>query len=171
MDSHVPNKFASRQVRPEFIQGLELVSNKVYDLPGAVFERRGERDPRLGTAISVGLGETNKVCFYEHIATVRHRPTNVFYVIFKETADALLARQKDEEKYPKWLMDHPVKQTERSIFIHIAKPDAAKLIRSGRVSNIGDWLDAIGDQWIFDSIAYFLLQQHVFTEQMYGTIR
>ena len=169
--AQLPTKFASRQVRPEFIQGLELVSTKVYPLPGAVFDRSGDRDPRLTIAAVSGMPENNKVCYYEHIATIRHRQTGVMYVVFRETMDALLAQQQDLVKFPKWLMNDPVKHTERSIYIHIAKPGAAQLIRSGRIATHQDWLDAIAEPWAFDSIAFFLLQNKIIDEQMYRRIK
>ena len=169
--AQMPTKFASRQVRPEFIQGLEFVSTKVYPLPGAVFDRSGDRDPRLTIAAVSGMPENNKVCYYEHIATIRHRQTGVMYVVFRETMDALLAQQQDPVKFPKWLMDDPVKHTDRSIYIHITKPDAAQLIRSGRISTHQDWLDAIAEPWIFDSVAYMLLTQKTITETMYRNIK
>jgi hypothetical protein len=93
------------------------------------------------------------------------------YVVFRETMDALLAQQQDLIKFPKWLMNDPVKHTERSIYIHIAKPGAAQLIRSGRIATHQDWLDAIAEPWAFDSIAFFLLQNKIIDEQMYRRIK
>ncbi len=167
------SKLASRQVDTAFADALEVVSNKVYDLPGAAFQRSGERDSRLGAtlylgAAAAGPATADRVCFYEHVATERHRGTGVMYVLFRETKDAQLAQQQDPVKYPAWLMFHPVKDTERKIFVHAAKPDAVERIRAGRVATIADWLDPIEDDAVFDSIVWFLFRANIITEQMYG---
>ena len=170
-EPQVPTKFASQQVQPEFLDGLEMVSNKIYDLPGAVFDRKGSRDARLGAGISVGLGDTNKVCYYEHVATIRQKSTGIFFVCFRETMDAILEQQKDPIKFPKWLMNDPKKDTERCVFIHVAKPNSAELIRTGRISTHQDWLDPITDEVAFNGVAYFLLKNRVIDEKMYRSIK
>ena len=103
------------------------------------------------------LNELDMVCYYEHMTTIRHKKTGSLYIVFRETRDAQLAQQNDLTRYPKWLMDHAVKDDERSVYIHIAKPNAVQLLKKG-VSNIGEWLDPISEQWQFDTIAYFLLK-------------
>jgi hypothetical protein len=103
------------------------------------------------------------------MTTVRHTPTGTYYVIFRETKDAQLAQQSDPAKYPKWLMNHPVKDDERSVYIHMAKPNAQALLRKG-VSSIADWLDEIPNAQTFNDISWFLLKSGIFTEKMYGSI-
>jgi hypothetical protein len=77
--------------------------------------------------------------------------------------------QADPIKYPKWLMHDPVKDAELSVFIHMAKPNAVKLLKSG-VGNHGEWLDEISNRSTFDTLAWFALRAGIFTEQMYGSI-
>ena len=163
-----PTKFASKQVNLEFIQGLEVMENEVYPLQGATGERQS-RDSRLSTFVGAGLSQGSTVCYYEHMTTVRHTPTGTYYIVFRETKDAQLAQQSDPIKYPKWLMNHPVKDDERSVYIHMAKPNAQALLRKG-VSSIADWLDEIPNAQTFNDISWFLLKSGIFTEKMYGSI-
>ena len=81
-----------------------------------------------------------------------------------------MMEQADPIKYPKWLMDHDVKSGELSIYIHIAKPNAVKLLAAG-VSSIADWLDEIPNELTFNSLAWFALKSGVMTEKMYGSFR
>jgi len=83
--------------------------------------------------------------------------------------DAILIQQQDPIKYPKWLHDSAVKQAERSVYIHMAKPNARRLLAAG-VSNHQEWLDEITNEKTYNSIALFLLKAGLFTEQMYGSI-
>ena len=43
----------------------------------------------------------------------------------RKNGEAVYGATDPVKKLPKWLMNDPVKHTERSIYIHIAKPDAA----------------------------------------------
>lgn len=162
-----------RPINTEYLQGLEVLSNKEFSLPGAVC-RGGNRDSRH-THLGSGTGE---VVFFNHLATIRHNPTKGLFVIFKQTMDGLYYEQQDPEKYPKWLMDSKVKATELAIYIHSVKPpynDNPLLVLSDR--NIMDatsqtrqhkWLEEIRNDWVFDTVAYFLLKNNIITEEMYG---
>lgn len=155
-----------RNINPEFLAGLTLESNKVYPLPGGFGPRmNNEIDPRLTHLQGTPKGDV--VPYYEHIATVRHGNTNKFFIAFRETMDAFLARQQDPQKFPEWLMKDPRKQAERQIFIYMVykHPKSVPVMNS-----FEDWLSHLADESIFDSIAYFLTKQGVFTEEMLKSI-
>lgn len=165
-------KQPQRQINIEFLQGLELVSNKVYPLPGATFERPSDVDPRLH--LQVTLAPT-KLTMLEHIATVRHIKTGKFFVSFRQTKDAQLMEQSDPIKYPEWLMKDPVKNTELKIYIYAVKELNGKPIVPSKLKHINsheDWLHHIGEgpAWLFDTLAYFLLTRKVISQEMYGKI-
>ena len=166
-DHKGPTKLASKPVNLEFIHGLEVMENEVYPLQGATGVRQS-RDSRLATFVGAGVPQGNTVCYYEHMTTIRHTPTSTYYIVFRETKDAQLLQQADPLKYPKWLMDHPVKDDERTVYIHMAKPDAPARLKKG-VSSIADWLDEIPNPLTFDSLAWFLLKSGLWTEKMYGS--
>lgn len=155
-----------RNVNQEFLAGLTLESNKVYPLPGGSGPRvNNVVDPRLTHLQGTPKGDT--VCYYEHVATVRHVPTNKFFIAFRETGDALLARQQDPTKYPEWLMKDTRKQAERQIHIYMVykHPAHVKVMNS-----LEDWLAHLADDSIFDSISYFLGKNGVYTGEMLKSI-
>ena len=147
-----------RNVNPEFLAGLEMVSTKIYPLPGATGRRLdSEPDTRLsGLKGLTPVGDT--ITYYEHLATVRHRPTNIFYVAFRETMDAFLARQKDPTKYPEWLMKAPGKQKEKMIFIYLVVKHPKQL---AVINSHEDWLSPIESEPVFDSLVTFLVRNNV----------
>lgn len=149
-----------RSINSELLHRLEMVSDHISPLPGGSGRRVGGVDPRLN--IQGPLGDT--VTYYEHIATVREAGTGIYYVAFKETADALFARSQDLTKYPEWLMKTKEKQNERMIFIHqvYRHPKNVPTIRSQ-----DDWLTPIKDPSVFDTVAYFLSKSGVFTAEQY----
>jgi hypothetical protein len=164
-----------RNINQEYLQGLEVLSNKEYPLPGARC-RGGNRDPRH-THLDSG---TPEVILFNHIATIRHRPTGMWFVAFKKTMDALLLEQQDTSKYPTWLMDSKVKQTELTVHIHTILPpysnnpmlvvkDPAIVDASGQ-TRVHKWLGEIASPWVFDTVAYYLLKNNVITQDMYGRI-
>ena len=107
----------SRKVNLEWIAGLKLieVNDPPKALPGATMRRVWTPDDRL---VIRDAKDSDRVCYYEAIAAVKDTDTlGTFYVVFRETIDALLAQQKDPEQYPKWLMEHPVKGTERCVYL------------------------------------------------------
>ena len=71
----------------------------------------------------------------------------------------------DPIRFPKWLMEHPVKRT--ALKIHIARVKSKPTGKDDR-----GWLEFLPDTpagvRIFDSIAQFLLKRQVITEAMYG---
>ena len=79
------HQLASRSVNVEFLAGLELVSNKVFPLPGGVGRRQNPTayDPRL-THLSGLTPVGEEVIYYEHIATVQHKATNKFFVTLRK---------------------------------------------------------------------------------------
>src|SRR4051812_20505513 len=106
-----------RNISQEYLFGLEVLSNKEFPLPGGKC-RGGDKDPRFKHLPS-GTGEA---VLFNHLTTVRHKPTNTTFVSFKKTLDALHLEQKDPNKYPSWLMDGDLKKTELDVYIHIVKP-------------------------------------------------
>ena len=166
---------AFRKVNQEWLAGLEIVSNKVHPLPGAVGSRAQAPDVRLsglgrtlftpGQA-SVGPKDSDQICYYEHVATVRHKATDRFFVAFRETMDALLARQQDQEKFPEWLMKNQVKKTELSIHIYQVKCKPFAMMASHE-----DWLEHVDDPCVFDTLAFYLLQSGMISEQMFRSLR
>jgi hypothetical protein len=128
----------------------------------------------LSQSVLIGAGgpASEMVTFYEHIATIRWnspagRQHDKFFVAFRQTKDALMAEQQDPEKYPKWLMDDPVKNTELKIFIYLVTKHPKQV---PNMSSFEDWLSHIGDPIMQDTLAYFLLRKGVISEQMYGRL-
>lgn len=163
-------KLASRKVNHEFIMGLEVFDTNDSSMPGGFVITDAEPDPRLKHVVGSAKGGKRRIDFVRHVATVFHKPTNTVFVAFKETEDGLLNRQRDTDKYPIWLFDTLAKQAEKSIYIHVVKPGGIKKAKSGGVNQLDDWLDAIKDEWIFDSVAYFLMQNGIITEEMFNGI-
>lgn len=165
-----------RNINNEFLQNLEVLSNKEMPLPGARV-RGGDRDPRFS---HLPTGTAEMVAF-NHLATIRHKSTETIFVVFRKTLDALHFEQHDPEKYPSWLMDSSVKKTELSTYIHVVKPPYDKsptlVTRDHNImdvtgqTRIDKWLSEISTEWIFDTIAYYLLKNNIITQEMYGSIR
>lgn len=143
------NVLAKASMNEEFLLGLELLSAKIHPLAGAIGRRLDFDDPRIKDSAKVG----EEVAFYEHLATIRHKGTDKYFVAFRETMDAFLARQTDLAKYPKWLMDNSQKQRERNIYIYLVKahPKSIPIMKSHE-----DWLTDFNDNIIFNTIVYFL---------------
>ena len=161
-----------RNVDMEFFSYLELLDQGARPLPGSFVRRQGGVDPRLtGLKVmmtaqgAVGPREGDEIALYEHVAMVRNRKTGHYFIAFRETIDALMARQTDPEKYPEWLMKHPVKRTE--LKVHVARV-------AGKPRNKYDttWIEWLPDtpegDRVFDSICYYLLRKGVLKEEMYG---
>jgi hypothetical protein len=159
-----------RNINPEILSNLEMVSTKVMPLPGGVGRRIGnEHDPRLSGLSKFGptpVGDTTT--YYEQIAVVRDKRDGLYYVAFRETPDALLVRNNDLEKFPEWLMKSKEKLREASIYIYIAKrhPKEVPVMRSHE-----DWLSPIVVPAVFDSIAYFLYKNSVIDDSVYGRFK
>lgn len=173
MSEQTEYKDPVRQVNQEFLHGLEVLSNKEFPLPGARI-RGGDRDPRF-SHLAPGIAEMS---VFDHLATVRHRPSGTIYVAFKKTMDALHFEQQDPTKYPTWLMDSTVKKTELDVYIHMVKAPYDKnpsaVLGDRRITDVASqtrvhmWLHEISLPWVFDTVAHFLLKNHIITEEMYG---
>jgi hypothetical protein len=147
-----------RSVSSEILGRLELISDHITPLPGGSGRRiNNTPDPRL-SKLQSPIGEI--VTYYEHIASVRDKGTDKFYVAFRETADALFARSQDMEKYPEWLMKMPQKHKERMIFVYqvYRHPKEVPILRSHE-----DWLCEVPNPDAFDALTYFLVKNGVIT--------
>lgn len=165
-----------RNINQEFLQGLEVLSNKEFPLPGARC-RGGDRDPRF-SHLAPGTAE---LVLFNHLATIRHPKSGMVFVVFRQTLDALHLEQQDPIKYPTWLMDSAQKKSELATYIHIMKAPYDK--NPGRVANdvsivaptgqtrVDKWLQEIQIPWVFDTVAYFLLHNKIISEEMYGKIK
>lgn len=168
-------KHPVRNINAEYMSGLQVLSNKEYPLPGAHC-RGASKDAR-----HTHLSGTAEVVLFNHIATVRHKPTNTWFVVFKKTMDALHLEQQDPTKYPKWLMDSSLKEGELTIHIHTIKPpyaDNPMLVARDRAiidataqTRVHLWLSEIGLPWVFDTVAYYLLKNNIINQDMYGKMK
>jgi hypothetical protein len=149
---------------------LEVVEKETYPLAGAVQQRTWDPDPRLvNLAGSLSAKSTDKVCYYEQLAILTHGKDGLWFVVFRETRDALLAQQRDPNKYPLWLIDSHVKTTELKTFIALMKGPP----RPG-MKDHWEWLRPIEEafpdaDWMVDVLVYFLLTKGVVQQNMYGT--
>jgi hypothetical protein len=165
MSSSTQKKFRDpvRNINREILASLEVVDTRIYPLPGGKGRRwTNEIDPRLTTLKKFGdTPHGDEITFYEHIATVRDKRSKVFYVAFRETIDAQLARERDLTLYPEWLMKTPQKQKERLIHIYMVKkhPSQVPIIRSHE-----DWLGDIADEPTFDALWHFLSKNNIVPE-------
>jgi hypothetical protein len=161
-----------RSVNEEMLFDLELLSDKIFPLPGATFDRRGESDPRLSKLTPMsGVSSEGKVTFYEHVATIRHKATNRYFVAFRQTMDALFLEQNDSQLYPEWLMKSDVKKTELKVYVYTVREHNGQPLLPSKMPIIRtheDWLAHIGVPWVFDTLVFFLLKNHIITEEMYG---
>lgn len=153
------SKLKTKEISSEFVRNLELVSAKIFPLPGAKFDKGNYSDSRIHTLPTLN---DNKIVLYEHIATIRHRPTDKFFIAFRQTMDCLFVEQKDIAKYPEWLMKSQQKTTELRIHIYQVKERNGRHMFPKDLINIQtheDYLQPVIDGSIFESLAYFLLQQ------------
>ena len=148
---------------------LEVVEKETYPLAGASQKRTWAPDPRLvNLASSLSAKNSDVICYYNQLALLTHKKDGIWFVVFRETRDALLAQQKDLSKYPLWLIDSPVKTTELRTFVQLMTCPP----RRG-MDSIRDWLAPIEEkfpnaEWMHDVLTYFLLTKGVITEAMYG---
>lgn len=153
---------------------LEVVDTEQYPLPGGSQQRHWDPDPRLvHLNRSTTRKNSDRVTYYEHVATIRHKKDGLVFICFRETMDALLAKQKDPAKFPAWLMAHPVKQTERGVFFAIVKhPPTAN------TADIYEWLTSLDDfgkalkcdvTWMYDVLSWYLIRRGVVQQDFYGS--
>jgi len=145
---------ASRDVDLEWISNLEVLDVNQYGLPGATVKRNGPPDPRL---VLMNAKHGDLVTFYEHVASVRHKPTMAIYVFTHETGDALLRRFSDPVLYPAAVMRNPLKQMDRATRILRAYANPKPLIQSLGTSEEWwpQWLREIPDDRVWQSLAYY----------------
>ena len=143
--SNVNELLAGRKIDQEFLSNLEITDDRRYSMPGAIAKNPG--DPRINLVSTVAK-PSDEVVLAEHIATIRHRSSARVFVVYRDTVDALFLESQDLKKYPKWLMDDPRKQNERSIRINeMLRPPQDKYDRS--------WLGDLDDR-TYDTLAYFV---------------
>lgn len=140
---------AGRKIDQEFLSQLEITDDRRYPMPGSTTLNPG--DSRIHLSSNVAR-PSNEVILAEHLATIRHRSSGRVFQVYRDTVDALFLESQDLIKFPKWLMDDPRKQQERSIRINeMLRPPADKHDR--------DWLSGDLDDKTYDTLAYFLYLQ------------
>jgi len=138
-----------RKIDQEFLSQLEITDDRRYPMPGALTSNPG--DTRISLVSNVAR-PSSQVVLAEHLATIRHRSSGRVFQIYRDTIDAQLLESQDLIKFPKWLMDDPRKQQERSIRINeMLRPPEDKYDR--------DWLSGDLDDKTYDTLAYFLYLQ------------
>lgn len=158
----------SRQVNMAWCQELELLDATVAPLPGGSV-RRGAlaADPRVHLARPLA-GDV--ITFYEHVALIRHKPYGPYYVAFRETIDMLLLRQTDLEKFPEWIMKHPVKRTELRTFLMEMTLNPKRLMAELGQGELWfpRWLKEIEEDWKHEALAYFLQRNQQIRQEMFA---
>jgi hypothetical protein len=149
----------TKQILPELLGRLELINTHIFPLAGGKGRRIDGPDSRL-TKLQDPIGD--EICFFEHFATVRDSKTNVFYIAFRETPDALYARSKDPKLFPEWLMKMKEKLSECQIFVYqvFQHPSQVAVLRSQE-----DWMRQIDNPAVFDTIVYFLGKNNVISKE------
>jgi len=155
-----------RPVNLEFMAQLEVLDASVYPLPGGSAQRK-EPDPRLHIDHPK---DSDVLTFYEHLASVRHKPSGKIFVAFRETMDALMGRQQNPERYPAWIFNEQVKQTELRIHIYQVTANPKTLAKSHGVSGqtwFFEWLAPVEDEGIHESLVFYLMNQKILDPEMY----
>jgi hypothetical protein len=135
-----------RKIDQEFLSNLEITRDDRFPMPGAITKNPG--DPRINLASTVAHASAELV-LAEHLATIRHRSSGRIFIVYRDTIDALFLESQDVKKYPKWLMEDPRKQQERSIRIN-------EMLRPPRDRNDRGWLGAELSDKVYDTLAYFI---------------
>ena len=165
-----PAKAVRTPVDFAFVAELEVLDQTIRPMPGswikvqAVDARLSQANAMLIAGQSVGPKAVREVNIYEHVATLRHKKNTTIYTCFRETMDAVYARQSDLIKFPEWLMKDPVKRTELKIFV-------AEVLRKPANRDDRGWLRFLDDEAsdvIFESIVWYLLRKRLLQETMYG---
>lgn len=163
----------TREVSSEFVRNLELISSNIFPLPGATFNKGNHSDPRIKLLPSTIEKGNDKITLYEHVATIRDKKTDTFYVAFRQTMDCLFLEQKDLNKFPEWLMKSQVKTTELSVHIYQVIERNGKHVFPKDIPTLRtheDWLKPITDEAIFEAVAHFLLKQPAVNIEMFKKI-
>ena len=144
--NNVPGLLVGRKIDQEFLAQLEIIDDRRYPMPGAVTKNPG--DPRINVSTNT-TRSSDEVVLAEHLATIRHRSSGRVFQIYRDTVDALFLESQDVKQYPKWLLEDPRKQNERSIRINeMLRPPTDKYDRG--------WLGDVLEDRIYDTLAYFL---------------
>lgn len=147
--SNLDQLLVGRKIDQEFLSNLEITNEKRFPMPGAITRNPG--DPRIHLSSNVAKPSDN-IVLCEHIATIRHKSTNRVFIVYRDTVDALFMESQDLIKFPKWLMDDPRKQEERSIRIN-------EMVRAPKDKYDRDWMGPELDDQTYDTLAYFLYLQ------------
>lgn len=143
---NINDLLVGRKINQEFLYNLEVTRDDRFPLPGAVCRNQG--DSRINLVSNIAKA-SNETILCEHLATIRHRSSNRVFIVYRDTVDALFMESQDLIKFPKWLMDDPRKQEERSIRINeMLRPPTDKYDR--------DWLSDTLTDVEYDTLAYFL---------------
>lgn len=146
--SNLNELLVGRQIDQEFLSYLEVTDDRHYSMPGAVCKNPG--DPRINLVSTVAK-PSDEVVLAEHLATIRHKSSARVFIVYRDTLDALFLESQDTTKFPKWLMEDPRKQNERSIRINeMLRPPTDKYDRG--------WLGELDDR-TYDTLVYFLYLQ------------
>jgi hypothetical protein len=147
--SNLNELLVGRKINQEFLSQLEITRDDKFPLPGAITKNYGDSRINLVSNIAKPSDET-VLC--EHLATIRHKGTGRLFIVYRDTVDALFMESQDVIKYPKWLMEDPRKQNERSIRIN-------EMLRAPSDKYDRDWLGGDLDDQTYDTLAYFLYLQ------------
>jgi len=139
---------AGRKIDQEFLSQLEVTDERQYAMPGAVCKNSG--DPRINLSSNVARA-SDELILAEHLATIRHKSSARVFIVYRDTVDALFLESQDIKKYPKWLMDDPRKQNERSIRIN-------EMLRAPEGRYDRSWLGGDLDDKTYDTLVWFLYQ-------------
>jgi hypothetical protein len=149
LPSNVNDLLVGRKVDQEFLSQLEITDDRRYPMPGAVTKNPG--DSRINVSSNT-TRPSDEVVLAEHLATIRHRSSGRVFQVYRDTVDALFLESQDTKKYPKWLLEDPRKQNERSIRINeMLRPPTDKYDRG--------WLGDDLEDRVYDTLAYFLYLQ------------
>lgn len=141
-----------RKIDHEFLSKLVIIDQAPYKnsaMPGAIVKNPGP-DPRLHFQSSIAK-PNDELVLAERLATIGHKGDGRRFIIYRDTVDALMLESQDLQKYPKWLMDDPRKQNERSIRIN-------EMVRAPIDKYDRGWLGDITET-TYDTLAYFLYLQ------------
>lgn len=138
-----------RKIDQEFLSNLEITRDDRFPMPGAITKNQG--DPRINLSSNVARS-SNELVLAEHLSTIRHKSSGRIFIVYRDTVDALFLESQDVKKYPKWLMEDPRKQQERSIRIN-------EMLRPPRDKNDRGWLGGELSDKVYDTLAYFIYLQ------------
>lgn len=149
----VSDLLAGRQIDQEFLSGLEVLEDyvakygdesKCPPTPGFITRNPGD--------VRINVKPSEMIVMCRSLAKLIHKPTGRVFLVYRDTIDAQHMESQDLIKYPKWLMDDPRKQQERSIRIN-------ELTRTPKDAFDSGWLTGDLDDKTYDTLAYFLYLQ------------